>query len=158
MDYQRIKSLSLHDLLPKFAKAYRRSTKYLCSPTQAIVFFLSPSANGFLYIFDFSKVDKPRIILRERMHRGPVNQICFDQTGSVFCTCSTDGHVFVFSGQASRNFQVLGYAVVQSPLDDISAFYNEETDKIRVAAPLIDCGDESKNVFVMDLPKSILGT
>ena len=91
------------------------------------------------------------------MHKGPVSQISFDQTGSIFCTCSSDGHVFVFSGNASHKFKVLGYTVVQSPMNDISAFYNEETDKIRIAAPLVDTDLASKNVLVMDLPKAILG-
>ena len=46
------------------------------------------------------------------MHKGPVSTISFDQTGSIFCTCSTDGHVFVFSGHASHNFKVIIVAAV----------------------------------------------
>ena len=43
-------------------------------------------------------------------------------------------------------------------MSEISAFYNAETDKIRIGAPLLDRENDegAKLVFVMDLPKSIL--
>ena len=115
-----------------------------CSPILPMA--VCGTANGFLYILDFAKFDKPRIILRERMHKGPVNGISFDQTGSVFATCSTDGHVFVFSGFASHSFKVLGYAIVPNgAMNDVSAYYNADTDKIRVAAPILDYATSGKH-------------
>ena len=43
-------------------------------------------------------------------------------------------------------------------MSEISAYYNADTDKIRIGAPLLDREDDvgGKTVFVMDLPKSIL--
>ena len=83
--------------------------------------FLHPSASpavsavfcglssGHLCVVDFSQPSNPRIVLEEKLHKGPLLAIGIDSLGVMLTTGSDDGNVYVLSASPSRKFEILGF-------------------------------------------------
>ena len=82
-------------------------TSFAASPAIAAV--ACGLSSGHLCVLDYSQPANPRLVLQEKLHRGPLISLAFDPTGVVMATGSVDGNVYVLSAAPSNKFEVLGY-------------------------------------------------
>lgn len=87
---------------------------------------------GQLYIVDFTKVDKPRIVLRIRLYNTPVTCLTFDHDGLYLISGGEDRNIFILDARPSSGFNVLGYTVVDGEVRDISTLTKNSTIEVAV--------------------------
>ncbi|VDI25944.1 Hypothetical predicted protein [Mytilus galloprovincialis] len=96
------------------------ATCMACSPLTHVA--AVGTVSGHVMIVDLTNVQKPRIIKSTRMYHVPVSNLTYDVDGNFLIAGAENGQVFVIDGRASKDFNPIGYTVVEGEILTITTF------------------------------------
>ncbi|XP_063433248.1 cilia- and flagella-associated protein 43-like isoform X5 [Mytilus trossulus] len=131
------------------------ATCMACSPLTHVA--AVGTVSGHVIIIDLTNVQKPRIIKSTRMYHVPVSNLTYDVDGNFLIAGAENGQVFVIDGRASKDFNPIGYTVVEGEILTITTF--TVSGVVKVSITTNNSGNRRNGadaLLYFELPEDIL--
>eukprot|EP00794_Sanderia_malayensis_P005297 gene5297-5966_t len=117
-------------------KCKATTVKCLPSSSSAVV----GTSDGRVLVVDLSLVDKPRFVMENSFHKGPVTALGVDNTGMILATGSTDERVFFMNATITSDLKVIGYTKIEGEARKISCLQYVDDNSMNCCKILIGVG------------------
>nr|XP_032832538.1 cilia- and flagella-associated protein 43 [Petromyzon marinus] len=102
------------------------------------------TASGRLCVVDARRPERPRLVLRERLTRAPLDVLRCDEAGRLLvAAASSEGRAFVVDARPSRRFAVLGF------VEDEEEEEEEATRRRVLDASVVRSGEDARLLLLL---------